>query len=266
MDNSIGVGLIVGLTIASSFFIYDTNKLNRSQKIFLYLCIIFPPAQWLGILILLLYNNLAHKNSLEGKEEKRFQDERSDNEVKLDNLKYLKDQEILTESEYQTKVKTIKTLNIESQLKQSDDYKKLKSLYDDEILTEQEFEEKIKILRDKISNNPPEKKPLENGGLQKLGDFKEGMARIWDEDQQYGFIDIDNKIIVMPKYDLAEDFNEGLAMVMGYGNYGFINKKGDVVIHLQYDDATSFENGVAKVRLGKEEFYIDKTGKEVGKN
>jgi hypothetical protein len=45
MDNNIGVALIIGLTIGTSIFVYDSEKFNKIQKIFLLICLIFPPLQ-----------------------------------------------------------------------------------------------------------------------------------------------------------------------------------------------------------------------------
>src|SRR5690606_4223191 len=71
---------------------------------------------------------------------------------KIENLAHLKDKGILTEKEYDEKIKNLESSKIETQLKFSDDYKKLKSLFDDGILTKEEFETKVKILTEKKEN------------------------------------------------------------------------------------------------------------------
>jgi len=52
---------------------------------------------------------------------------------------------------------------------------------------------------------------------------------IFDEEQEEylcGFIDSNSIVVIPPKYEVAEDFSEGLAHVAEYGwgsAYGFIN-------------------------------------------
>ncbi|MCB0708408.1 MAG: WG repeat-containing protein [Chitinophagaceae bacterium] len=81
---------------------------------------------------------------------------------------------------------------------------------------------------------------------------------------KYGFKDESGKIIIEPKYDLAWDFSEGLAMVVLRKKYGFIDEKGNEAIPLKYNYADfSFQNGKVQVQQNGRYFYIDKTGKEV---
>ena len=56
MEHNIGVGAIVGLVTASSIYIYNSTKFNSIQRTILLICVLFPPAQWVGILIVLAYN------------------------------------------------------------------------------------------------------------------------------------------------------------------------------------------------------------------
>ena len=56
-----------------------------------------------------------------------------------------------------------------------------------------------------------------------------------EEQEEYlcGFIDSEGNVVIPPKYEVAEDFSEGLALVAEYGwgsAYGFINTRGEVVI------------------------------------
>ena len=59
---------------------------------------------------------------------------------------------------------------------------------------------------------------------------------VWnEEDEEYysGYIDGDGNVVIPPKYEVAEDFSERLALVAEYGwgsAYGFINTRGEVVI------------------------------------
>lgn len=207
------------------------------------------------------------------KEEKRkeaeYKKERSIiNEIseKEENLINLRDKDILSEEEFKSKMSKIHQDRTKTELKKTKEYLQLQQLYRSKILTGEEFDSKVDLLLKKQNIEPLEiglKNKLINTGYHQIRDFKEGRARIWDENQLFGFIDENYHIIVEPKFTLAEDFSEGLALVYLYDNYGFINKKGEIVIHLQYEYAESFKEGIANVKLDNEQFYIDRTGKEV---
>ena len=100
MDKSIGVGLIVGGVIASSIYVYQSDKFSKAQKVFLLICIIFPPLQWISILILLGINNYRIQNSPEVLKEKQVIKEANSFDDRIKLLKELKDKELLTEEEY----------------------------------------------------------------------------------------------------------------------------------------------------------------------
>src|SRR5690606_6074240 len=103
MDKRIGVGLIVGLTIGTTLFVVNYDKFTKTQKIVLFLFIIFPPLQWVSIILLLIYNHFKYKISKEGKEEKKATDEINKNVTQFRNLKELKDNGVLTKEEYDQK-------------------------------------------------------------------------------------------------------------------------------------------------------------------
>lgn len=153
MDGRIGVGLLVGLAISTSLFVYNTDKFTKPQKVFLLICIIFAPLQWLGIILLLIYNHYKKENTPERKRDKKVQKQTNSYDYKITSLKELKDNGILTEEEYNQKIKNLENLKLESQLKLSGDYKKLKSLFDDGILTKEEFEFKIDMLKNKLNTD-----------------------------------------------------------------------------------------------------------------
>ena len=79
----------------------------------------------------------------------------------------------------------------------------------------------------------------------------------------YGYKDTDGKIRILPKYDYADSFSNGLARVGFWGKYGFINKRGKEVIPLDYDWVWNFEEGLAVVTLNGKWGFINKTGEEV---
>lgn len=67
------------------------------------------------------------------------------------------------------------------------------------------------------------------------------------EQNKYGFISTENKIVASCKYDSVEEFREGFACVQIDGRYGYINLDGQEVIDLQYGDAKSFSESMAAV-------------------
>jgi len=65
------------------------------------------------------------------------------------------------------------------------------------------------------------------------------------------------------RYDLVDEYYEGLACVKRNGKYGFIDEAGKLVIPLKYDFAFPFVDGLACVELNDKCGFIDKTDKVV---
>lgn len=133
MEHNIGVGAIVGLATASSFYIYKSEKLSSVQKTILLICVIFPPAQWLGILIVLAYNNFIENNSVEKITERKIENKINTLNSQVKSLKDLKEKGILTNEEYNQKVEKLEAEKVEQDLKNSIEYRQLKSLLDSEF-------------------------------------------------------------------------------------------------------------------------------------
>jgi hypothetical protein len=167
-------------------------------------------------------------------------------------LKQLKDKGILTEQEYEEKLKKLVEDDLEKSLEGYNEYKQLKSLYNDGILTKDEFESKVeylkKILKDKLRSNAEESNENEPS---------EGLILVTDTDLNYGFTDIFGKEVIETKFEYAENFSEGLALVRLNNKFGYIDKRGNVIIDLQFEDAESFKNGFAKVKRDDDIFHID---------
>ncbi len=70
---------------------------------------------------------------------------------------------------------------------------------------------------------------------------------------KWGYIDRTGKFVIPPRYDVANGFSEGLAVVHNSGKVGFIDATGKVVIPLKYRSAWGFSEGLAAVRLSVEE-------------
>lgn len=72
-------------------------------------------------------------------------------------------------------------------------------------------------------------------------------------------------MVIQPKYEVAEDFSDGLALVAEYGwgsAYGFINTSGEVVIPplVGITVLGAFHEGLCVVEVDGKSGYIDKTG------
>lgn len=95
-----------------------------------------------------------------------------------------------------------------------------------------------------------------------VGDFHNGLAKVTKNDKA-GFINIQGKVVVPLIYDYAGDFHDGLASVRKNGKEGFINTQGKVVIPFVYDVADAFYQGVAPVYQDDELFLINREGKKI---
>ena len=73
--------------------------------------------------------------------------------------------------------------------------------------------------------------------------FSEGLAYM--EQGKLGFIDKAGKQVIPPKYNDAQPFSEGLAVVRLEGKYGYIDRSGKMVIPPQFSDAGPFSEGLA---------------------
>ena len=79
----------------------------------------------------------------------------------------------------------------------------------------------------------------------------------------WGWLSYKNKWIILPKYESAKSFSDGLAAVQLNKKWGFVNKTGKEVTPLKYDEVDDFFEGLAPVRLNGKYGFVNKTGKEV---
>jgi hypothetical protein len=91
---------------------------------------------------------------------------------------------------------------------------------------------------------------------------------------KWGFIDTLGQWIIMPYYDLAGSFKDGLAPVniggyddeeggFGGGKWGYVDKRDSQLIPPRFDGATDFSEGLAAVDSGGKTGFIDKRGEWV---
>ncbi len=202
-----------------------------------------------------------HKTPKQAKpsEESNFQKQK-------DNLKNLYEKGLLSEIELQEKYLKVTDQQITAELHETEEYQQLSELYKAEVLDSGEFEEKLKNLKEKLRETNKTSSEKLNGFQSKyhmVGEFVEGLAKVWDEESNYGFIDERDNMVITPKYEFAEDFNEELALVRINRQFGFIDKEGHEIIPASFDEAESFSGGKARVKKGKEFFYIDKEGNKI---
>ena len=95
--------------------------------------------------------------------------------------------------------------------------------------------------------------------FQIAGDFEEGLALAMPfETEKFGFIDRIGEFVILPQFDDADNYAEGVASVSLSGKYGYIDHSGAFVISPKYDYAHSFSEGKAAVSLGGKFGFIDK--------
>lgn len=214
MDNSIGIGLIVGLITASSIYVWNSDEFTKEQKVFLLIAVVFAPVQWLGILVIKYYNKHKFEKTPERKTEKKL-------DSNISNLTELKDKGILTDEEFKTKVAKINDEKDEQCLKNSLEYRQLQSLLDGGVLTKEEFDNKVSLLKNK------HKVIIKDFRI--VNGFSEGLALAINSELDYGFVDNEGNIVILFKFDHAENFINGIAKVKYNGEFKNINKKGEFV-------------------------------------
>lgn len=91
-------------------------------------------------------------------------------------------------------------------------------------------------------------------------DFSEGLGLV-KVNGKWGYINKNGVYEIEPQYINADPFSEGLACVERDGQYGYINSKNEIMIEFQYNFAASFSEGLAHVMIDRKWGYIDKSNK-----
>ena len=96
----------------------------------------------------------------------------------------------------------------------------------------------------------------------KVWEFSEadGLAMV-GINKLFGYIDMKGKMIVAPKYEEGENFNDGMAGVMLKGKWGFVNKSGKEPEPLKYEKIKDFREGLGAVKLNNKWGFVDKAMK-----
>ena len=82
---------------------------------------------------------------------------------------------------------------------------------------------------------------------------------------KYGYADSRGRMIIPARFDMADAFSEGLALVREDGRFGYINTRGSFAIPAQYRHAFPFRDGFAAVRNGGQWLLLDRFGHTVAR-
>ena len=91
-------------------------------------------------------------------------------------------------------------------------------------------------------------------------DYSEGLARVRSQGVDLFLGESGKAAFVLDNAQAIGDFSEGLAPVRVDGKIGYVDRNGTFVIMPQFDEAYAFASGVARVAVGGKTGVIDTTG------
>ena len=77
--------------------------------------------------------------------------------------------------------------------------------------------------------------------------YSDGLSAFKQNDK-WGFIDVNGKVVISPVYDDCQDFSNGVAAVKMNGQWGYIDASGKVLIRPAFEECTPFVRNVATAR------------------
>ncbi len=77
----------------------------------------------------------------------------------------------------------------------------------------------------------------------------------------WGFVNAEGKLIIPPRFETAEPFSDGLAVVSEAGRFGYIDAWGEYVIYPEFARARSFSESMAAVIFSVRWGFIDRAGR-----
>lgn len=96
-----------------------------------------------------------------------------------------------------------------------------------------------------------------------MATYSEGLKASLGSNNKYGYVDIEDNLVIDHKYNEAREFSDGLAVVSLGRGYLYINKKGNLVLEGPYTKAKSFSEGLAAVSESPYIWrYISKDGQQ----
>jgi len=85
-----------------------------------------------------------------------------------------------------------------------------------------------------------------------------------DVENNVGFIDIHENILIPFHYSQVFSFNHNLACATKYGKTGYINRKGETIIPFVYNSRKEFyDDGLVVIKKGNKKVLIDTLGNEI---
>lgn len=93
--------------------------------------------------------------------------------------------------------------------------------------------------------------------------FSEDLAAVQLASGLYTYYDSFGNEAMSKSFEIAQNFQEGLAAVKENGKWGYINTSGAFEINTLYDDAKPFSENYAAVNNGTGWFFIDKNNQRV---
>ena len=121
-----------------------------------------------------------------------------------------------------------------------------------------------RFIIDKSGNVIEEYKRVEVKEWYVIYSYKEGLARVIDFNDKYGFIDKKGNVAIPCEWKYADDFHDGLAYVANAeGDHGYIDKLGKEVVPCKWQKITSFNEGLAEAKGARGWGLIDKKGNEI---
>lgn len=102
--------------------------------------------------------------------------------------------------------------------------------------------------------------------------FSEGLAVVVNSKYECGYINLQGREVIKPKFGMACEFSDGLAAVVVGSKFGYIDHSGKIVIKPQFDakslylgsgnyDSPLFKEGLSKVFVAGKPVFIDKSGR-----
>jgi hypothetical protein len=83
----------------------------------------------------------------------------------------------------------------------------------------------------------------------------------FERDGKAGYVDVEGRVVIEPKFNFTRKFVEGLAAVQINDKWGFIDKSGLIVINPRFDEVSDFSEGLAAVgNINKNSDRIEKYG------
>jgi hypothetical protein len=104
---------------------------------------------------------------------------------------------------------------------------------------------------------------IKSDSISKMNFQKESKAKNKENSKQNSDVQKEIDTRWKKKFDLVDDFSEGLYVVTLNEKKGYADKNGNIVIPLKYDVAWGFYRGMANVEINNKGGFINKSGKEV---